>query len=245
MSLTPIVPDAIGLSLDQIIREVRSGLDAIWIKTAADGSESVKVDKFWDDWEIVNWINEGYRHYWQPLVMNFEGDLSRIIEFDLQPNVERYPLPRDLLKVNSILLGVGDKQWVPLSYRQSPTANINTASGVTQTLGLERFTYRFVGDEILFDPLPQGYRKVRMEYSCVPARLREPDDSPTEQFLVLWHGLLVVWAQIRGYMKNKADPSDLRTMKAEMETVFISMLENRSLFPQQIRPYGEDDGGLW
>jgi hypothetical protein len=108
-------------------------------------------------------------------------------------------------------------------------------------------SYRFSGTRIVFNQIPAFSQTagLRIEGYKLPNEMVIDADQPAANFHPIYHNLLVLWATVgamesKEFTGTKDDSTMFRIRLEKMENQFISVMNNRSEFPERVTPFQLD-----
>jgi len=133
---------------------------------------------FYSDDQIKFAINDSLDYVYANMMFNGEGWINTITTLNTVANTETVALPTGTVVVHQVRYLQGDV-YVPLQYDD----NFDRSQFKTTTETVYPTTYRLVGDNIFFNPVPSnvGTGTVQLEYSAFPTELSDPSDAASEQ----------------------------------------------------------------
>lgn len=125
-------------------------------------------------------INESIAYVCARMMMEGEGWRQVIGYITTVANTPGYTLPADVSIINAVRYLYGDV-YVPLTYEDQSTAS---QSASPASLGGSSSTYRLVGNQLYFNPVPQmvGTNYVQIEYTSYPTALSSGADPVPQEF---------------------------------------------------------------
>ena len=153
---------------------------------------------FWTDDELIDYVNEGYIHYWQWLIQ--AGHPAAISDpstsLDIVDGVNEIALPLDFVKAR-LVERVMDSATIPMEFfERFDTSNRTSGVSTNSLLGYVP-RYRFQGPSLVLEPTPCMSQTggILLTYFYNPDRLTS-GDTPSAPFDDLYSDLLVLYAII-------------------------------------------------
>lgn len=194
--------------------------------------------KFWTDEDLNDFINQGYRYYWQWMIQAGQYITLKETNLDIVASTSTIALPSDFIKVK-MLERVIDGIQIPLDYYDR-TESENYTTGVSTANFL--YSYRLLGANLVLEPTPQESATSGLKLTYFYMMDEMDDDSDIPLIPLLYHDLLVSYAVIQAKEKEEglagggADMSPFVMTMQQQEQLFKESIEPDSLQSQFVRP---------
>lgn len=133
---------------------------------------------YYSDEQVELAINDSLDYVYANMMFNGEGWLVTIGKLTTVAGTETVALPTGAVVVHQVRYLVNDV-YTPLVYDDS----FDRAQFQTSIETVYPTTYRLVGDNLFFNPVPSavGTDYVQIEYSAFPTELADPSDTTSQQ----------------------------------------------------------------
>ncbi len=167
--------------------------------------EQTSINTFWDDSEIRVWINDAVREIARTTetILEFRADLISI------PNVARYALPADVIRLHRI-------EYVPAGSNQTYFIELRTYDELDQVWGIQQTiqssypSYAAIWGTpgrmtVQFYPVPAQGGVFNLYYYRMPGNLNTDGSDANQQLQIPfgWDDLVVYYAEFRARRKAK------------------------------------------
>ena len=219
---------------DELLQNVRNMLN-----------QPSSTNSFWSDEELLEYMNEGVRRFFQQIVTADEGQFVTTADLDLVAGTETVALPSDCFKVCTVYRLVSDG-YVALPYRQS----FNTGFSSTNSASGDMYqpVYYLRGNSLVLRPLPAANETagLRVEYVQFPDTMITGGDSMTAQLSPIFKDLVqsyAVWkAKIKESLVNGANTAELaKDNLNDLVSMFNEVLAKRSQYPTYIQAWNPEE----
>jgi hypothetical protein len=186
---------------------------------------------------LNRFINQSIRRFMQ-FVMQAYGDNHFISEelgqlVLVQPDQDMYPLPPDFISLVYVRLQLGAGQFVPLE--RMDMDRVMVAHQANAGWSGVRPTYRLVGENIRFYPVPKAEHLVLLGYvgtRIIKSNVGVPKqdmtvDTDTLDGINGWEEWVVLDAAIKCMKKEESDPSLLLLEQKEIEQEIVAHAQQR------------------
>jgi hypothetical protein len=222
------------MTLTQLLTKTRRPLD-----------ESDEV--FWDDDELIDYVNEGYFYYWNWLIQAQHALCVTSDTLDMVSGVATCALPSDCVSCKLVERVVG-AATIPMEYFvRYETSNRTQGVAASSLIGyLPR--YHFEGANLILEPTPSIDEDdgIKVTYYKQPTRLADGSDEPLPPLDDFYSDLLVIYAVICAKEKEEMispgtggiDTAPFLGRQQRLEQKFKEMIE----LPTEARIYVEPFG---
>ncbi len=201
---------------------------------------------FWGDSELTEYVNEGYELVWEMIVSAYEGHFLKRGFIDWVQDQAEYELPPDFFKHRIVERRFGDGTTQPLMHveRHEQTS---LRGGGRGTLFLPR--YRYLGQRIIFEPAPSDNENRAVQFDYVPQlqrlehdtnQLHDGIDRPGIRLIILW-AVIQAKEKQEGLFPGTTGVGVFNRSFAKEEKLYRDLLEQRSMAPEFVRPWGIED----
>lgn len=194
---------------------------------------------FYTDAQIHEAVNDSLEYIYTKMMYRGEGWLYTIDYLNTVANTRTVALPSGVAVVHAVRY-LDNEIYRPVFYDDQSQEN---QTGNTDQQTFHPFTYRLVGNNIYFDPVPSdvGNNYVQIEYTSYPARLVADNDDASAQ---LTNGLInfVKWraASICRSLVGEAPAEWQRYQnewQAEMEQIIARRIRETQTIKRFRTPY--------
>jgi hypothetical protein len=179
---------------------------------------------FVSDAELVDYINGSIAEL-HDLLIGSDTDYYLLTDtFNTVSGTETYALPAAFYKLRGVDVRSGSGEWAslrPFNFNERNASNDLSNYSISGSY----FRYRVAGDNLMFNPPPQGIYNVKVWYTPVATKLSSDADvlKDVNQF----SEYVIVDAAIKCLNKEEADVSVLLATKADLRKRIENMSANR------------------
>ena len=201
---------------------------------------------FVQDSELTSYINNSIAELHDILAEAYASDYYvTTYEFDVTQGQDSYALPSDFYILKGVDLRIDNQDFISVSPFNFNERNRYSELGVWDLAGVTNVRYRMIGDNIVFNPVPD--RNVRIKLWYVPVATKLVADGDELNDLNAFSEYVVVDAAIKMMQKEESDVSVLMAQKQGL----LKRITDRSKIRDAGKPksisdiYAEGDDFYW
>lgn len=198
------------------------------LKTQARDRADMAKSGFVSDSELTTYINSSIAELFDILIQAYSSDyyISTYI-FTSVPNQDTYALPADWYKLRGVDAKLNGSDFLTVSSFNFNERNRFKQDGVWNLYGVPTIRYRQVGDNIVFEPTPDGAVQIKLWY--VPLAVKLVADGDILKDLNQFSEYVVVDTAIKMRVKEETDTTVLETQKAALLKRITDAAQNRDV----------------
>ena len=195
------------------------------LRTEARFRANMENSKFVEDAELTSYINSAIAELHDLLISCYSNDYYiNTYLFNTVGNTADYALPADFYQLRGVDVKLNAGEFFTINKFNFNERNRNTDLN-WGLIGGPSLRYRLVGNNLRFNPTPDGAYQVRLWY--IPVATKLVADSDTLADLNQYYEYVVVQAAIMMLQKEESDVSVLAALKADLRNRIQSMAQNR------------------
>ncbi len=202
------------------------------------------LNSFWKDEEIIVYINEGIRLFFQEVVQQGEGQFVTQTDLNIVTSTETVALPGDCFKVKALYKKVTDG-YVMLPYRNNVTEGYSTQGGTSNNMYFPYYYFR--GNNLVLRPVPNFSETsgLRIEYVQFPSQLLYGGETMDTGVSPVFKQVIEMYAiykcklkesMVNGVIVHKVAEENLGMLVKE----FKDSIAQRSMNPTFVIPFNPE-----
>lgn len=217
----------------QLLRNVRTLL-----------SQPDPLNSTWTDPELVEYLNEGVRIYFQEAASANEGYFTTTTDLDIVSNSNTITLPSDFFQAK-ILWKKVTNGYIALNYRNMIQDSYSTIGGTSTNTYLP--VYEFRGNSLVLSPTPNFSETggLKLEYIQFPDTMVYGGDSMTSQVSPVFKQMIEMYAVYKAKLKESmVNGTDLHSVPEsnlnKLYTLFKASIQKRSKGPTFVSSFNPE-----
>jgi len=220
-------------------------MDLSTITTKARRKLDEVTEKFWDDDELWDYINDGYYQYWMWMIRAVNRGVVKSTTLNITADTAEIALPSDYFLAR-LVERVVDSATIPMDYKERyDSANRTSGTSSSASFGYVP-QYHFEGQNLIIEPTPGDTvaNGIKLTYIFIPDRMTAGTDEPDDGFPDFFHDLLVGYCVIQAKEKEEmvtpggADISPFVVSQGKREQMFKEVIELETLQRIYSEPWG-------
>jgi hypothetical protein len=202
--------------------------------------------KLVSDSELNSYINNSIAELHDILCEAYSSDYYvKTNTFFVTTGVDSYALPSDFYILKGVDLRIDNQDFITVKPFNFNERNRYSELGAWDLAGVTNVRYRIIGNNIVFNPIPDRNAEIKLWY--VPVATRLINNSDTLDDLNAFSEYVIVDAAIKMMQKEESDVSVLLTQKQLLEKRIRDRAQIRDAgSPQSISDiYAEGDDFYW
>lgn len=202
--------------------------------------------KLVSDSELASYINNSIAELHDILCEAYSSDYYvKTLSFNVVSGQDSYALPADFYILKGVDLRIDNQDFISVKPFNFNERNRYSELGVWDLAGVTNVRYRMIGNNIVFNPVPDRNVEIKLWY--VPLATKLVNDTDTLDDLNAFSEYVIVDAAIKMMQKEESDVSVLLAQKQALEQRIRDRAQIRDAgSPQSISDiYAEGDDFYW